>query len=89
MRLRDPCWLRLANIPLLLNTTWELVQWGGFTDGRGDAADVLAGLVGWAIAEALLFQPNHELEQIPQLKHWRTAVLAGGLLIMGLADVLK
>lgn len=79
---------RMAFLPVLLNFFWELVQWSGFTDGRADRLDVLAGFFGWGAAEACRFQAAPCLEPIDRLQDWRMAVLAAACGLPGFADVL-
>lgn len=72
-----------------LNALWEAVQGLGWTDGRADAADVLAGLVGGALSCAI-FRFRHP-EQRPAalvvFRGWRLGLLLVGVSTMGLADV--
>lgn len=80
--------IRMAFVPVLLNGLWEFVQWSGFTDGRADPLDVLAGVFGWGAAEACRFQAAPNLEPIDRLQDWRLAVLAAACGLPGFADVL-
>jgi hypothetical protein len=79
----------LAPVPPLLNAGWELVQWLGWTDGRADWRDVVAGFVGWGIARLLFLRPARPLKEISALWNWRLGVVVAGLGCIGLADVWK
>jgi hypothetical protein len=79
--------IALMPVPPLLNAGWEFIQWVGWTDGRADWRDVVAGLVGWVIACILFLRPTKPTEEISVLWNWRLGVVAAGLGCMGLADV--
>jgi hypothetical protein len=81
--------LPLAGLCPLINATWEIVQWIGWTDGRADWRDAVAGLVGWLIAHALFFRSARPSEEISALWNWRVGVVMTGFACMGLADVWK
>lgn len=72
----------------LFNATWEIVQWLGWTNGRGDWQDAVAGVVGWLLASAV-FHRSEESVEIALPWDWRMAVAAAGFACMGFAHVWK
>ena len=89
---RIPLWrvrtLPLAWIGVFFNAGWEAIQWAGWTDGRRDWRDVAAGLAGWAVANLIPFE--HEHDTVVALRwSWRWGIVAFGFACMGLADVSK
>lgn len=80
--------LSLAAIGPVFNAGWEIVQGCGWTNGRADWRDAVAGIAGWAVAE-LLFRHSDEPVEIPLRWGWRTGVVVAGFACMGLAHVWK
>lgn len=78
----------LAMAPVVINGLWEAVQWIGLTDGRADAADVVAGLFGWGMAAVIPLETESATGSVPGWRDWRLGALAGVWALMGFADVL-
>lgn len=79
--------LELKWLPPFLNAGWEVVQWAGWTDGRADWRDAVAGFVGWGVVQMMLSGSARPTEEIPALWGWRTGVVMAAFGCMGLADV--
>lgn len=79
----------LAWLAPAINAIWELVQWAGWTDGRADWLDVVAGIAGGVIAQLLFFRSTKNGEEIPLAWSWRVSVMIASIACMGLADVWK
>lgn len=89
VRLGQKCEIGLVWLFPALNATWEGVQALGWTDGRADATDVLAGAVG-GVLSLILFRapPPREHTAVPVVSwSWRLGVLLVCVSTMGLADV--
>lgn len=80
--------LPLAIVPVCINGLWEGVQYAGLTDGRADGADIVAGLLGWAIAVLIPFESPACVAPVDGWFDWRLAALAGVCGLMGFADVI-
>lgn len=78
----------LASVCPLANASWELVQWSGWTDGRGDWCDVAAGFAGWGVSQLVFLGASRPVELVA-LWGWRLGVVISGFACMGLADVWK
>jgi hypothetical protein len=89
VRLRSGRILSLTWLPPLFNAGWEIIQWLGWTDGRADWRDCVAGYAGWFLATALFFRTPAPKDEIAALWNWRVGVAAAGFACMALADVWK
>lgn len=70
-----------------INAAWEGVQALGWTDGRADVADALAGMVGGTLAR-VIFRARMAHDHVAFFPwSWRLGVLLAGISTMGLADV--
>lgn len=78
----------LSLLSPLFNAAWEVVQWLGWTNGRADWLDALAGVAGWLLA-CLVFAHGEEPAEIPAPWDWRVALAAAGFACMGFAHVWK
>lgn len=78
----------LARLAVLFNAGWEAIQWIGWTDGRGDWRDVVAGVAGWTAAHLIPFEPQHAAV-LSSRWGWRWGVVVSSFACMGLADVWK
>lgn len=91
------CWRvrissRIFSISLLcplFNATWEVVQWLGLTNGRGDWLDAVAGVVGWVLAQLVFARSPEDPVEIVAPWDWRLAVATAGFACMGFAHVWK
>ena len=81
--------VQLVWLAPLFNACWEFIQWIGWTDGHADLMDVVAGLVGWFVARHIFIRSTKPVEEIPDFKDWRVAVVVAGIACMGFADVWK
>lgn len=73
----------------LFNVVWEIIQWAGWTDGRADWQDCVAGYAGWILSCGLFFRTPAPADEISALWNWRVGVVASGFACMALADVWK
>ena len=89
LRLSESIVLRLGWWPPVFNAGWEMVQWAGWTHGRADWQDVIAGFVGWMVGVVLVSRPATAPEEIPSLGNWRVGVVIAGFTCMGFAYVWK
>lgn len=80
--------LPLAWLCPSFNAAWEGVQKLGWTDGRADPLDVLAGVAGWAVAQAI-FRRSDAAAVLPFSWNWRMSVVVATIACVGLADVWK
>jgi hypothetical protein len=81
--------LELAWLAPFVNAGWELVQKFGWTDGRADWRDAVAGFVGWGMAQLVFFRPARPTEEIFSLWSWPVGVVMLAFGCMGFADVWK
>jgi hypothetical protein len=86
MDLRPGWTLPLAGMCPWFNTGWEMVQWLGWTDGRGDVLDVIAGIAGYGLAQGAI-RGSAKLVPISFSWNWRLGVIAMAIGCIGFADV--
>lgn len=82
---------RRGRVPLVwlaagVNAGWELVQAAGWTNGRADPLDAVAGVLGCALARRCFGPATQSAELAPGF-NWRTGVTLACLCSMGLAHV--
>jgi hypothetical protein len=86
LRLGRERFLAVSWLGPAFNAAWEGVQWLGWTDGRGDPGDIVAGLAGWLLASALFLRATRPVEEtVPWT--WRAGMMITAFACMGLADV--
>jgi hypothetical protein len=78
--------LRASGLCPLFNGAWEGVQWLGWTDGRGDPGDIIAGVAGWLLASAVLV-PAGPPAEVTVSWRWRAGLMVTAVACIGLADV--
>ncbi len=81
--------LPLTFLPTSVNALWELAQYAQLTDGRADAADLLAGTAGGVFTAALFYKATAPVLTPADLRRWQVLSMLLAFASMGLADVWK
>jgi hypothetical protein len=71
------------------NAGWEVVQAMGWTDGRGDWQDVVAGFAGWGAVQLVFIRSRPSVRLVSVRSPWRLVIVTAGFACMGFADVWK